>query len=64
MFHIDKFFSKEVNVVIQPIDDEYTKYLENEMKANMELEQTINELDDYFLNATEPENNQNTQERD
>ena len=42
-----------MDIVIQPIDDEYTRYLEHEMKQAIELEQTINELDDFFLNPTE-----------
>lgn len=42
--------------MIQATDDEYKGYLENEMKSAIELEQTINELDDFFLNPTEPDN--------
>ena len=27
MYHIDKFFSKEMSVVLHPIDEEYEKFL-------------------------------------
>ena len=64
MFQIDKFFAKELDVVIQPIDDEYKMYLEIEMKHAIELEQTINELDDFFLNPTEEDKDANQKVRD
>jgi hypothetical protein len=32
MYHIDKFFSKELNVVLHPIDEEYDKYLYQQKK--------------------------------
>lgn len=27
MYHIDKFFKKELSVVLQPLDDEYARFL-------------------------------------
>lgn len=53
MLMIDKFFNVELNVVIQPLDNEFQEFLEQEKKESMELEQTINELDDFFFKATE-----------
>ena len=50
--------------MIQPTDDEYKKYLEIEMKQAIELEQTINELDYFFLNPTEEDKDANRQDRD
>ena len=32
MYHIDKFFSKELNVVLHAIDDEYDKFLAGQKK--------------------------------
>jgi hypothetical protein len=29
MYHIDKFFSKELGVVLHAIDDEYNKFLDS-----------------------------------
>lgn len=49
MHHIDKFFSKNMNVVIHPIDDEYEKYLKKQEEEKKELQKTIEELDDFFF---------------
>jgi len=32
MYHIDKFFSKELSVVLHAIDDEYDRYLDTQKK--------------------------------
>ncbi|CDW91270.1 UNKNOWN [Stylonychia lemnae] len=64
MFNIDKFFSKELNCVIQPTDDEYQNYLLDQEREKKELDQAINELDDFFFQLTEPDVNQNLDKRD
>jgi hypothetical protein len=50
MYHIDKFFSKEMSVVLHPIDDEYDKFLASQKKKDDDLQREIEDLDDYFLN--------------
>lgn len=50
MYHIDKFFSKELSVVLHPIDDEYAKFLALEKKDQDDFEREIEDLDEYFLN--------------
>lgn len=37
MYHIDKFFSKELNVVLHAIDDEYDKFLASQKKQQDDL---------------------------
>jgi hypothetical protein len=64
MLHIDKFFSKNMNVVIHPIDDEYERYLKKQEEDKKELQKTIEQLDDFFFQATEPDKNQDPRERD
>lgn len=49
MHHIDKFFSRNMNVVIHPIDDEYEQYLKKQEEDKKELQKTIEELDDFFF---------------
>jgi hypothetical protein len=49
VYHIDKFFSKELDVVLQSIDDEYDKYLKQTSKAEDEFQRQMEDLDDYFL---------------
>jgi hypothetical protein len=50
MYHIDKFFSKEMSVVLHAIDDEYDKFLATQKKKDDDLQREIEDLDDYFLN--------------
>jgi len=50
MYHIDKFFSKEMSVVLHAIDDEYDKFLASQKKKDDDLQREIEDLDDYFLN--------------
>jgi len=50
MYHIDKFFSKELSVVLHPIDDEYAKFLATQKKEQDDFEREIEDLDEYFLN--------------
>lgn len=50
MYHIDKFFKKELSVVLQPLDDEYAKFLASQKKEQDDFEREIEDLDDYFLN--------------
>lgn len=37
MYHIDKFFSRELNVVLYAIDDEYDKFLASQKKQQDDL---------------------------
>ena len=50
IYHIDKFFKKELSVVLQPLDDEYSKFLASQKKEQDDFERHIEDLDDYFLN--------------
>ena len=50
MYHIDKFFKKELSVVLQPLDDEYAKFLASQKKEQDDFEREIEDLDEYFLN--------------
>lgn len=50
MYHIDKFFSKEMSVVLHAIDDEYEKFLATQKKKEDDHKREIDDLDDYFLN--------------
>lgn len=50
MYHIDKFFAKELSVVLHAIDDEYEKFLASQQKNHEDFQREINDLDDYFLN--------------
>jgi hypothetical protein len=50
VYHIDKFFSKEFSVVLHPIDDEYAKFLATQKKEQDDFEREIEDLDEYFLN--------------
>jgi hypothetical protein len=54
MYHIDKFFSKELNVVLHAIDDEYDKFLAGQKKQQDDFQREIEDLDDYFLNDNAP----------
>jgi hypothetical protein len=53
MYHIDKFFKKELSVVLQPLDDEYAKFLASQKKEQDDFEREIEDLDEYFLNDNE-----------
>lgn len=64
MHHIDKFFSKNMNAVIHPIDDEYERYLKKQEEEKKDLQRTIDELDDFFFQATEPDKQQDPRDRD
>jgi hypothetical protein len=46
MYHIDKFFSKELSVVLHAIDDEYDRYLANQRKEKEDLQRDFDDLDD------------------
>jgi hypothetical protein len=50
MYHIDKFFSFELNVVLTATDDEYARYQAQNKQADDEFQRQIEDLDDYFLN--------------
>ena len=50
IYHIDKFFSFELSVVLNATDDEYQKYLATHKQADDEFQKQIEDLDDYFLN--------------
>ena len=50
MYHIDKFFSFELSVVLNATDDEYQKYLASHKQADDDFKKQIEDLDDYFLN--------------
>jgi hypothetical protein len=50
MYHIDKFFSFELNVVLTATDDEYARYVSQNKQADDEFQRQIEDLDDYFLN--------------
>ena len=54
MYQIDKFFSKELSVVLRANDDEYDKYLAKQAKEDEDFQRQINDLDDYFLNDQKP----------
>lgn len=51
MYHIDKFFSKELSVVLYCLDDEYDRYLQKQKKDEDDFQRQIEDLDDYFLSA-------------
>lgn len=50
MYHIDKFFSFELSVVLTAADDEYARYQAQHKQADDEFQRQIEDLDDYFLN--------------
>lgn len=55
MFQIDKFFSKELNVVIHCMDDEYEMFLLSQEKVEEAFQKELDDLDDFFLAKTEPD---------
>jgi carboxyl-terminal processing protease len=63
MYHIDKFFKKELSVVLQPLDDEYARFkgfvkgkgFEYETQSELELKKLMNtaKKEKYFEQAAE-----------
>lgn len=55
LYYIDKFFAKELNIVLYSLDDEYDRHIREMQKTEDEFQKQMNELDDFFLEE-EPEN--------
>lgn len=64
MFNIDKFFSKDPNVVLKEIDNEFVFYIAQQLELDKELVNTAQELDDFFFEPTEPDKDQEADKRD
>ena len=64
LYQVDKFFGKDSTIILQCTDDEYDMFLAKEKQDQDEFQQTLQQMDQFFLTVSEPDRDQPVEERD